>query len=247
MRRLLCILQLWFFYGTCQKEYNKNDIYNRINDFRSDNRAYSYIPLNKYPFLSSYPQSNFHDPPFIYPNLPPNYLPPSTNYPLQGLPYCIPFISPTHDICPDKFYFFEYEPLLYESEDIADSFTPSDSTISETIKESSTTKPEKQSSSSQTKYSLRGPVWDIFKQTYDKCCPLNRKSLKTNQVDNEFELYQKLFNSFGVLNNSIQGQGIYGLIEYNNPFQQNDMNKFSIQILSSSGKFYIHTKLTKLK
>lgn len=240
MRRLIFIFQLWFFYGTYQKEFN--DINNRFNDYHSDNRAYSYIPLNKYPFLSSYPQSNFHNPPFIYPNLPSNFLPPSANYPLQGLPYCIPFISPTHDICPDKFYFYEYEPLLYGSGDTkqsfinnADYFTASDSTTSDTTEESPTTKPEKQPSSSKP-VSLQGPVWDIFKQTYDKCCPLNRNSLKVNQVDDEFELYQKLFNSFGVLNNSIQGQGIYGLVEYFNPFQQNDMNKFSVQILSSSGK-----------
>jgi hypothetical protein len=94
-------------------------------------------------------------------------------------------------------------------------------------------------------------VWEILKQTYDKCCPLNRNRLKPIQTRDEISLYQRLFNSYGKFNNTLQGQGIYGIIENFDAFQSMDsnaMNPASVQILSSSGKVELRfrPKLFKL-
>ena len=85
---------------------------------------------------------------------------------------------------------------------------------------------------------LDGPIWEILKQTYDKCCPLNRNRMRPIQTRDEISLYQRLFNSYGKLNNTLQGQGIYGIIENFDAFQSMDSNPINpshVQLLSSSG------------
>jgi hypothetical protein len=80
---------------------------------------------------------------------------------------------------------------------------------------------------------------------------LNRNRLKPIQTRDEISLYQRLFNSYGKFNNTLQGQGIYGIIENFDAFQSMDsnaMNPASVQILSSSGKVELRfrPKLFKL-
>jgi hypothetical protein len=226
-----------------------------------------------------------------------NYYPPSNSYPTWN--FCIPpQLSPTYYVCPEPFYFFQYEPLLMSNTDADDrkarlnkfseyfyaqpyppshhpsnqppsaypnppspypppppppgfqspfpSFFPSSPPImqhrpqeGQNPQAQAQQSGDKANSTIQQLRLLDGPVWEILKQTYDKCCPLNRNRLKPIQTRDEISLYQRLFNSYGKFNNTLQGQGIYGIIENFDAFQSMDsnaMNPASVQILSSSGK-----------
>lgn len=232
-----------------------------------------------------------------------NYFPPSNSYPTWN--FCIPpQLSPTYYVCPEPFYFFQYEPLLMSNTDAderkarlnkfsdyfyAQPYPPNHPVFSQpsqpaqqpppspypqqpfpqpppgfqgspfppyfpsrppfqqpqppTDSQNPQSQAQQGGSSNTTTQPLRqldGPVWEILKQTYDKCCPLNRNRLKPIQTRDEISLYQRLFNSYGKFNNTLQGQGIYGIIENFDVFQSMDSNAInaaSVQILSSSGIF----------
>jgi hypothetical protein len=212
-------------------------------------------PPNYFPPNSIFPGANY--PTFN------NYYPPTNSYPTWN--YCIPpQLSPTYYVCPEPFYFFQYEPLLTSNMNEAERKAKANKFSSYFYAQSPQAPPPSQYPpfflSKPTEYPeyqaqtapnitaqplgplLDGPIWEILKQTYEKCCPLNRNRLKPIQTRDEISLYQRLFNSYGKLNNTLQGQGIYGIIENFDAFQSLDstaQNPSSVQILSSSGMFFV--------
>jgi len=85
-----------------------------------------------------------------------------------------------------------------------------------------------------------GPFWQIFSQSYEKCCPLNRNRLKTTLLKNDAALHEQIFNSFSNQTHILffQSQGMFAILELFNQYQQFDTNSFNpyaVQVLSSSG------------
>ena len=93
---------------------------------------------------------------------------------------------------------------------------------------------------------MQGPIWQIVKQTYDKCCPLNRERLKPAKLKDNIHLYQSLFEAFANQTSLVylHGQGLYGVVELRDDNHQFDLYAFSahtVKLISSSG-FYLIAK-----
>ena len=141
-------------------------------------------------------------------------LPPLSSH-FPQIPY-FAYMSATLNICPEKFFFYNYDPFIVSRGIFADDFADNSSFAG-----------------------IDGPVWQIFKQSYDKCCPFNRLALRTVHLKDDFALFQRFFSSFGTQNGSVFGQGAYATLEFMNQFQQfdaNSLNPSTVPVLSSSGK-----------
>ena len=187
-------------------------------------------------------------------NYPPSYYNP--NYEYYNSPNNL---RQTYNICPEDFYYFDYEPLLFNTENAdkqssilntIENFFSNDKNnqtnkIRRSSKESSKS-PKFQAQVSPVDNKIDGPFWQIFSQSYEKCCPLNKNRLKTNHVKDDAALYEQIYNSFSNQTHIIffQSQGMFAILELFNEFQQFDTNSFNpyaVQVLSSSG-FYLITK-----
>jgi hypothetical protein len=96
---------------------------------------------------------------------------------------------------------------------------------------------------------MRGPLWQILKQTYDTCCPYNKNRMKSVQLRDELALHQHIVNTFNVTQAASaahsphpqpQQQGIFGMLEMNSQsyqqFEAGSLSAHTVQLLSSSGK-----------
>lgn len=274
---------------------------------QSEQLKNNYLPTNFY----QSPLNNYLPPDTLFPSSPSlgggsiaggggnypfynSYNPPTNSYPQWN--YCIPpQVSPTYYVCPEPFYFFEYEPLISsanvaneeEAKARKNQFNFADFILSpyfttqkppnqvplqpqnpsieppqqpffpskppsiplhpqqppyaqpQTSNENEPEyRPQTSPNATITSSPVHGPAWQIIRQAYERCCPLNRNRLKPVQTSDEFSLYQRLFDSFGKLNNTLRGQGIYGIIENFNAFQNfegDSQNPFSVPVLTSSG------------
>ena len=181
-------------------------------------------------------------------NYPPSYYNPTYEY------YNSPNnLRQTYNICPEDFYYFDYEPLIYNTENLGqqtsilnvlDNFLSQDKqnlTKRGAKRSSKKLKFESQLNMPAVVNNIDGPFWQIFSQSYEKCCPLNRNRLKTVPVRDENALQQQIFNSFSNQTHILffQSQGMFAIIELFNQFQQFDTNSFNpyaVQVLSSSGR-----------
>ncbi len=196
-------------------------------------------------------------------NYPPSYYNP--NYEYYNSPNNL---RQTYNICPEDFYFYDYEPLIYNTEmanvDISssilntlDNFLNNDKNLTKKVKRSSRARNEKfqaqqqqpqQQQQQQQQSNTNGPIenkvdgpfWQIFSQSYEKCCPLNRNRLKTTLLKNDAALHEQIFNSFSNQTHILffQSQGMFAILELFNQYQQFDTNSFNpyaVQVLSSSG------------
>ena len=296
---LVCLLLISGHGTTVTAQYYNNQPFNPIvTDNNNNNMNSNELPagnFNQQPSLVNYPQQAQS----FYNAYNPLYLAPS----LQ---------TSTYNICPEPFYFFDYDPLIMAVEDSSSVATKnafnggggnqyeydlnskknktlsqhsknknatlalklprggkfdermmamnsSDEIISSTRrpgafgrrKSLSTGKPrEFQSQILQNaqgniiyinQLQMQGPVWQIIRQTYEKCCPLNRNRLRPTKLKDEIEVYQELLGSFSNQTNVLylQSQGMFGLIELFNDAPHAETDAFSahtVQILSSSGK-----------
>ena len=136
-------------------------------------------------------------------------------------------VRETATLCPDKFIFYPYEPL-----------------ITSHLNESH----------------LHGPIWNILRQTYETCCPINNfknKPLKSIKVLDEKILYEKILNSYShEITNSMahptinlytqNTTGIFGILE-NFDTENSPSDSFKIQVLYSSGILFFFNLFNFLK
>lgn len=182
----------------------------------------------------------------------------SYTYPSSYYNYYIPQFQ-TYNVCPEQFYFYDYEPLIIAQQPVVD---PNEISTDIVIPKNKTAKAAKRINSNlkgenATKFQsqllppppaliIEGPFWIVFSQAYEKCCPLNSNRIKPVQLKSQSSFNRELFDSFSNQTHIInfQSQGMFGIIELFNQFQQFDANSFnphSVQILSSSG-FYLISK-----
>ena len=184
-------------------------------------------------------------------NYPPSYYNP--NYEYYNSPNNL---RQTYNICPEDFYYYDYEPLIYNTENIdrtssilntIDNFLYNDkNNLTKKVRRSSRTRSDKKFQAQQNSpivNNIDGPFWQIFSQSYEKCCPLNKNRLKTNLVKNDAALHEQIFDSFSNQTHILffQSQGMFAIIELFNQYQQFDTNSFNpyaVQVLSSSGMFF---------
>lgn len=95
---------------------------------------------------------------------------------------------------------------------------------------------------------LHGPIWNILRQTYETCCPINNfknKPLKAIKVPDEKALYNKIMNSYryeiinsmAFPNPNLYTQnttGMFGILE-NSEEENIPGDSFKVQVLYSPG------------
>lgn len=181
-------------------------------------------------------------------------------------PYYVPPLQ-TYNVCPELFYFFDYEPfILSKGEESSSrhlfdyppqlakarskSFDVNKTNDTETfrIKKKNSTQlllqSQIQMQPTQTVSQADGPFFKIVADTYERCCPLNRNRLKPIKVKDDSGLYELLFESFSNQTHILhyQSQGIFSIMEFFN--QQTDLgsfNPFYVQIMNSQA-FYLISK-----